>query len=117
MSLMRRFAALSALLLAVALLAPRQALAHGAAHHGSAKHVHADRAFAVPSCPGEHGDFCTCGGQAACSGGGTIALAPAPLAVLALVPPARGEPQRDSLPRARPAAFSLRFSRAPPSFS
>ena len=115
MSPLRRLAALSALLLAVAFLAPRLALAHGAAHQESAKPVHADRAFLVPSCPGQHGDFCTCGDPVACSGSGTIALAPAPLAVLALVPAARGEPRRESLARAPPRAFSLHYSRAPPS--
>jgi hypothetical protein len=114
---MRRYAALSALLLAIALLAPRLALAHGGEHHGSAKHADAQRAFLLPSCPGQHGDFCTCGDPVACTGSATIALAPAPLALLALVAPARGEPRRESLARGPPAPFSLRFSRAPPASS
>jgi len=120
-------ALLAALLLAAALVAPRPALAHGAARHESAiaagaapvrtEQAQTGRAALVPACPGEHGEFCTCGGPAACSGSGKLALAAAPLAVLALVPPARGEPRRESLARAPPRAFSLRLSRAPPSFS
>ena len=114
---MRRLAALSALLLAIALLAPRLALAHGGEHQSSAKHADEQRALLLPSCPGQHGDFCTCGDPVACSGGGTIAFAPAPFALLALVAPARAEPRCESLARGPPAPFSLRFSRAPPAAS
>jgi hypothetical protein len=113
MPVMRRFAALSALLLAMALLAPRLALAHGGVQHESAAYPDADRAFAVAPCPGGHGDLCTCGDPVGCSGSPTLAVAPAPLVVLAL---ALGfdELRRESPPRARPSAFSLRYSRAPP---
>jgi hypothetical protein len=107
---------LSALLLAIALLAPRAALAHGAAAHvGEQKN--ADRALLVPSCPGGHGEYCACGDQAACSGDGSITIAPPPHALLAFVPVARSEPRQASRPRVRPPAFSLCFSRAPPAFS
>jgi hypothetical protein len=114
MSLMRRYAALSALLLAIALLAPRLAFAHGGEHHGAAKHADAQRTLLLPSCPGQHGDFCTCGDPVACTGAGAIALPPAPFALVALIAPARGEPRREALARGPPAPFSLRFSRAPP---
>jgi len=114
---MRRYAALSALLLAIALLAPRLAFAHGGERHDSAKHSDEHRALLLPSCPGQHGDFCTCGDPVACTGGGTITLAPAPLALLALVAPARAEPRRESPALGPPAPFSLRFSRAPPASS
>jgi hypothetical protein len=114
---MRRYAALSALLLAIVLLAPRLALAHGGEHHGSAKQADAQRALLLPACPGQHGDFCTCGDPVACTGSGTSALAPAPLAAIALVPPARSEPRREAPARGPAPAFSLRFSRAPPASS
>jgi hypothetical protein len=114
---MRRYAALSALLLALALLAPRLALAHGAEHHGSAKQTDAKRALLLPACPGQHGEFCTCGDPAACTGIGTIALPSARLAPIGLIPPARTEPRCESLARGPPAPFSLRFSRAPPASS
>ncbi|HET7366108.1 MAG TPA: hypothetical protein VFJ70_21240 [Burkholderiales bacterium] len=114
---MKRFAALSALLLATALLAPRVALAHGDAHHSSAKEAHADRAVVLPSCPGGHGDLCSCGGPAACSASGTLAVAAAPLAVQWFVPSVRGVARRESLACGPPPAFSLRFSRAPPASS
>src|SRR5437588_2623142 len=120
MSPMTRLAALpaflSALLLATALLAPRAALAHGATAHAG-EQMHADRALLVPSCPGGHGEYCTCGDQVACSGDGSITIAPPPHALLAFVPVARSEPRQASRPRVRPPAFSLRFSRAPPAFS
>ena len=114
---MRRFAAFSALLLVMALLAPRLAFAHGGTHHESAQQAHVDRAVVLPSCPGQHGDFCSCGDPIGCSGGSTVAL-PAPLlALLALVAPAGIEPRRESLARGPPPAFSLRLSRAPPQLS
>jgi hypothetical protein len=114
---MRRFAALSALLLAMALVAPRLASAHGSEHHDSAKHADEHPALLLPSCPGQHGDFCTCGDPVACTSGGTIVVAPAPLAVHWFVPAARAEPRRESLARGPPAPFSLRLPRAPPAFS
>jgi hypothetical protein len=117
MRLMRRCAVLSTLLLAIALLAPRLALAHGGEHHGSARHADTERALLLPACPGQHGDFCTCGDPVACAGSGTIAIPSAPLAPIGLIAPARSEPRRESLARGPPAPFSLRFSRAPPASS
>jgi hypothetical protein len=117
MSPMRRYAALSALLLAIALLAPRLAFAHGGERHDSAKHADAHPALLLPSCPGQHGDFCSCGDPVACSSGGTIAIVAPPLVVRVLVPPVRAEPRRESLALGPPAPFSLGFSRAPPAFS
>lgn len=114
---MRRFAALSALLLSVVLLAPRLALAHGSAHQESVKQAHPDRARLLPSCPGQHGDSCTCGDPVVCSSGVTIAIAAPALTLRALVPPVRGDARAESLARGAPPAFSLRFSRAPPAFS
>ena len=114
---MKRFAALSALLLVVALLAPRLAFAHDGERHGAAQQADAHHAFLLPSCPGQHGDFCTCGDPVARTGSGAIALPPAPFALVALIAPARVEPRRESLACGPPAAFSLRFSRAPPASS
>src|SRR5207249_2455996 len=102
--------------LVIALLAPRAALAHGATAHGG-EQMHADRALLVPSCPAGHGEYCACGDRAACSGDGSITLAPPPHALLAFVPVARSDPRQAPLPRVRLPAFCLRFSRAPPAFS
>jgi len=116
MSLMRRFTALWALLLAMALLAPRLALAHGGEHGSAAKHADVDRALLLPSCPGQHGDFCTCGGPAACSGGSPVVLAAPRFAVLLVVAATHVQPRREP-PARGPPPFSLRFSRAPPASS
>jgi len=99
----------------MALLVPRLALAHGA-HHESAAQAHADRAVVLASCPGQHGDFCTCDDAVGCSGSGGIVLAAPRFALLMLVAPMRIEPPREPPARA-PPLFSLRFSRAPPATS
>src|SRR5262249_30829745 len=117
MPLMRRFAALSALLLAIALFTPRLALAHGGEHGSAAKHADVYRARVPPSAPGQPGDFCPGGGRAACWGGGPVGLAAPRFAVLRVVGATQVQPQREPPARGPPPPFLLRFSRAPPASS
>ena len=113
--------------LAVLLVAPATALAHGGTHHDAAPPssempasvplaIGNAAAVASPSCPGDHGGLCTCGSDLACPANPVVLIAgQAALATVLL--PSPGVPLERAMPRAPPRPFSLHFSRAPPSFS
>jgi len=124
---MKRAAGLAALVILVALAAPQVAMAHGAEHQGAtpahsepaASAPHAVRnasAVASPSCPADHGGFCTCGSDLACPVDPAVVIA-GPAALTTVLLPAVAVPLDRAMPRAPPRPFSLRFSRAPPVLS
>jgi len=123
---MTRMASLAALVLLLALLAPRLAMAHANEDHGaasaqsespaSAPHAPRTAAVGAPSCPGDHGGLCTCGGDAASLAKPAAVIAAHTAFATALVS-AAGVALERPLARAPPRRFSLQFSRAPPSFS
>jgi hypothetical protein len=124
---MKRTAGLATLVLLVALLAPRLAMAHANEHHGaasgqsespaSAPHARpGTAAVGAPSCPADHGGVCSCGGDLASPAKPAALIAP--YTAFAIVPvSAVGMPLERTMPRAPPQAFSLQLPRAPPSFS
>jgi hypothetical protein len=122
---MKRAAGLAALVLLLVLVAPRLAMAHGSEHHGAApasseppaSALHTVRnapAVGAPSCPGDHGGFCTCGSALACPGAKPGVVVAPSVALPFVLAPNSVATAEEVLPRGPPPAFSLRFTRAPP---
>src|SRR5919197_1459296 len=120
---------LAAILFACACVVPQLARAHGGTHESAPAQVHDEAAAervkgalksssVSPSCPGSHGEFCSCGGLTLCDGiGKTTALISASPNLVVTLPQASSKCAWSAPARAPPQPFSFSLSRAPPSLS
>jgi hypothetical protein len=118
--------ALAAILFACASVVPQLARAHGGIHESAPAQVHDEAAAergkgalksssVSPSCPGSHGEFCSCGGLTLCDGSGKTPVFISALPYLATIASASSKALPSAAARAPPQPFSFSLSRAPPS--